>query len=69
MKPLEISVNGESCSMPADASVADLLAELKLTGRRIAVELNEEIVPKSSYAQTRLTTGDQLEIVHAIGGG
>ena len=69
MKPLEIRLNGESCSVPADATVADLLAELQLTGRRIAVEINEEIVPKSSYAQTRLADGDRLEIVHAIGGG
>jgi sulfur carrier protein len=50
-------------------SVLGLLTELGLDTRKVAVERNEEIVPRSRYAETWLTSGDQLEIVHFIGGG
>jgi thiamine biosynthesis protein ThiS len=63
------SVNGEPREVPAGASVADLLATLGLDLRKVAVECNEAIVPRSLYAQTRLAAGDQLEIVHFMGGG
>lgn len=66
---MQIQLNGESRSLEADASVAELVESLGLTGRRIAVEVNEEIVPKSVHAETRLADGDRVEIVHAIGGG
>ena len=49
--------------------MADLLQRLELTGRRLAVELNRDIVPRSQHAATVLVEGDQIEIVHAIGGG
>ena len=49
--------------------MADLLREIGLDTRKVAVERNEEIVPRSTYADTRLAAGDQLEIVHFIGGG
>jgi len=49
--------------------VSDLVAQLELAGKRIAIELNLEIVPRSAYANTLLEAGDRIEIVHAIGGG
>ena len=51
------------------ATVADLIRELALTGKRVAVEMNGEIVPKSRYAESRLAGGDKLEIIAAVGGG
>jgi thiazole synthase/sulfur carrier protein len=50
-------------------TVADLIASIGLDARKIAVERNEAIVPRSLYAATRLADGDALEIVHFIGGG
>ncbi|WP_290907033.1 sulfur carrier protein ThiS [Halomonas sp.] len=46
-----------------------MVESLGLAGRRIAVEVNEEIVPRSEHAVTRLVEGDRVEVVHAIGGG
>lgn len=66
---MRIQLNGESYELTEGASVADLLEQLALTGRRVAVELNLEIVPRSAHASTLLKTGDNLEVVHAIGGG
>lgn len=64
-----IVVNGAARPIASEASVADLVRELALEGKRIAVELNGEIVPRSRYAETRLAAGDRLEIVGAVGGG
>ena len=66
---MQIQLNGEARTLEADASVARLVETLGLTGRRIAVEVNEEIVPRSVHAETHLAEGDRVEIVHAIGGG
>ena len=66
---IEITVNGEARKVPAPATVADLLARIGLDTRKVAVELNLEIVPRSAYAETALGPGDALEIVHFIGGG
>ncbi|MBB3190192.1 sulfur carrier protein ThiS [Halomonas cerina] len=66
---MQIQLNGEARTLEAEASVAQLVESLGLTGRRIAVEVNEEIVPRSVHGETRLTDGDRVEIVHAIGGG
>lgn len=66
---MEISLNGEPRRAPEGASVADLLQLLDLSGRKLAVELNREIVPRSTYAQRLLRPGDRVEIVNAIGGG
>ncbi|MCY4182117.1 MAG: sulfur carrier protein ThiS [Gammaproteobacteria bacterium] len=66
---MELIVNGEPRSLPAPLSVAGLLGELGMTGRRIALELNGEILPRSEFGQTMLSGGDTLEIVQAIGGG
>ncbi|MBB3141368.1 sulfur carrier protein ThiS [Halomonas sp. THAF12] len=66
---MQIQLNGESRHLEAEASVAQLVETLGLAGRRIAVEVNEEIVPRSAHGETRLADGDRVEIVHAIGGG
>ena len=66
---ITLSLNGESKTYPAPLSVAQLLGRLELDTRKVAVERNEEIVPRSTYAQTGLRDGDRLEIVHFIGGG
>jgi thiamine biosynthesis protein ThiS len=66
---LSVQVNGEQRRVPAGASVADLLALIGLDARKVAVERNREIVPRSAYAATPLAEGDAIEIVHFIGGG
>jgi thiamine biosynthesis protein ThiS len=66
---LRITLNGEAREVAAPCSVADLLDLLGLDRRKVAVERNLEIVPRSTYAETRLAAGDALEIVHFIGGG
>ena len=66
---IQLSVNGLARSVPVGANLARLLDELELAGKRIAVERNGEIVPRSRYAQTPLADGDTLEIVVAVGGG
>ena len=64
-----ILLNGESRALPAPLNVAALIDALGLDTRKVAVERNEAIVPRSTYADTWLTAGDRLEIVHFIGGG
>jgi sulfur carrier protein len=65
-----LTINGKSRSFDATSlSVADLVASLELEGKRLAIECNGEIVPRSQFAATLLADGDQLEIVGAVGGG
>ena len=66
---MRLTVNGEEKRFADLAHVADLVATLGLDPRKVAVERNLEIVPRSTYAATRLTDGDRIEIVHFIGGG
>lgn len=66
---LEIRLNGEQKVFDCAMSVADLVEVLGYTGKRMAVERNGEIVPKSQHGSTPLANGDQLEIVVAVGGG
>ena len=66
---MQLTVNGESRAYPGVADVAALVASLGLDGRKVAVERNLEIVPRSAYARTALADGDRIEIVHFIGGG
>lgn len=66
---MQLTINGESRGFDGVADVAGLVASLGLDARKVAVELNLEIVPRSTYAQTALSDGDQIEIVHFIGGG
>jgi thiamine biosynthesis protein ThiS len=66
---LVVTLNGDARTVQPGSSVADLLNGIGLDPRKIAVERNEAIVPRSLYAATRLEPGDSLEIVHFIGGG
>lgn len=67
---MQILVNGNAKQFEVSTmTIADLVRELKVTGKRIAVECNGEIVPKSQYTESLLKEGDQLEVVGAVGGG
>ena len=66
---MHIKVNGEGKKFEGPLTVAGLLGALEIEPRKIAVERNLEIVPKSRYAQTPLSDGDQIEIVQFVGGG
>jgi thiamine biosynthesis protein ThiS len=66
---LRITVNGESRTVAAGASIADLLESLGVASPRIAVERNRDIVPKAEYAATALAEGDVFEVVELVGGG
>lgn len=65
---MNLHVNGEAREL-AVTTVADLVVALGLQGRRVAVELNGEVVPKSRHAAQQLQPGDRVELVHALGGG
>lgn len=66
---IQITVNGEPRSVTPDLTAAQLIELLELGGRRLAMEINREILPRSRYAEHRLNDGDRIEIVQAIGGG
>lgn len=66
---MRIVLNGEDKSLDNALTVAQLLEQLGLTQRRVAVEVNEEIVPRSRHAGHRLQEQDRVEVVFAIGGG
>lgn len=66
---IKLTVNGEDQSAPAGAMLTDLLETLGVNARKVAVERNLEIVPKSAYADTALAEGDRIEIVQFVGGG
>lgn len=67
---LTLSLNGVQTEVALESgTIADLVAVLGLAGKRIAIEKNGEIVPRSRYAVTSIARGDRLEIVGAVGGG
>ena len=66
---MNLTVNGEIRSLESVTHVAALVTALGLDGRKVAVERNLEIVPRSAYEETALADGDRIEIVHFIGGG
>ena len=66
---MRISLNGEEKVLADGATVGDVLGLLDLGGRRVAVEVNQAIVPRSEHAAYALRDGDRVEVVHAIGGG
>ena len=66
---MQIVVNGKEMQLAEPVSIAQLLQQLELENRRLAVEVNQAIVPRSQHASHQLQTGDKIEIVHAIGGG
>jgi len=66
---ISLTVNGETRDLPEGTKLAGLIALIGLDTRKVAVELNREIVPRSTYGAVLLQPGDALEIVHFIGGG
>ncbi|MBQ0757842.1 MAG: sulfur carrier protein ThiS [Amphritea sp.] len=66
---MQIQLNGDSLEVQQGSSITALLEQIELGERRVAVELNLEIVPRSQHAETVLKDGDRVEVVHAIGGG
>jgi len=66
---IKLIINGEPRTFPAPLTLAQLVESLDLVGKRIAIEKNGEIVPRSQHASAPLANGDRLEIVVAVGGG
>ena len=66
---MQIHVNGSPTHVAETCTLAVLIEGLDLTGRRLAVEVNEELVPRSRFAEHPLVPGDRVEIIHAVGGG
>jgi sulfur carrier protein len=67
---IQITINGKAREFePTISTLADLVEKLGLTGKRLAIERNGEIVPKSTFVEVQLQHGDTLEIVGAVGGG
>jgi thiamine biosynthesis protein ThiS len=66
---MDIIVNGKTNTVQPNASVTDLITILALDGKRFAIEINKELVLRSSFDTTHLQAGDKIEIVGAIGGG
>jgi sulfur carrier protein len=66
---VRITLNGAPREFPAAPTFAQLLDDLELAGKRLAVERNGEIVPRSSFGDARLADGDRIEVVIAVGGG
>jgi thiamine biosynthesis protein ThiS len=66
---MKISVNGDAREYSEDSVVSDIVADLQLTGKRIAIEFNKQILPFDQYSTQKLKTNDCIEIVQAIGGG
>lgn len=66
---MRIQLNGQEHALPGPLSIAGLVERLGLDARKIAIERNLEIVPRSAYAATMLDDGDRLEVVSFVGGG
>ena len=66
---INIFLNGEQTNLQPNMTVSDLLEKLGLQDKRLAVEINLDIIPRSEYQSTRLNQDDKVEIVQAIGGG
>jgi sulfur carrier protein len=66
---MQIFINGEPRDVPDDSRMSDLIQLLQLTDKRVAVEVNEELVPRSTFDSHGLSPDDQVEIIHAVGGG
>lgn len=66
---MNITLNGDTFDVPEGTSLAELISQLELEGKRFAIEVNEEIITRSEHASYQLNQGDQVEVVQAIGGG
>ena len=69
LKVISISINGASSTLDKPLSVAELIEHIQLGNKRIALECNDEIVPRGQFAHHMLTDSDKLEVVVAVGGG
>jgi len=67
--PIQLFINGEETSLESITTVSNLIKHLDLAHSKIAIEINQEIVPRSQFDAYNLTDGDTIEIVQAIGGG
>ena len=66
---MEILVNGKKISLPKDSSIEDLIVHLGYQKQRIAIEINESIIPKSNHSSFLLQDLDKVEVINAVGGG
>ena len=66
---MEILVNGEKISLPEDSNIENLIAHLGYQNQRIAIEINELIIPKSNHSSFLLKELDKVEVINAVGGG
>jgi sulfur carrier protein len=66
---MKFFLNGSEHELPNGATIVTLIEDLEYTGQRLAVEVNEEVIPRSEHGETVLQEGDQVEIVRAVGGG
>jgi len=66
---MTLTINGENRTFSSIATVSDLLSHLGMKSDRVAIELNRDLLPRDRWASTQLSDGDQLEIVHFVGGG
>ena len=66
---MQIIVNGNATEIPDGTNMAGLIDRLELAGQRLAVEVNEELGPRSRFIEQRLAPSDRVEIIHAVGGG
>jgi sulfur carrier protein len=67
--PIQVFLNGAPRELPAALTFAELIDTLDLAGKRLAIERNGEIVPRSRFGEARLNEGDRVEVVIAVGGG
>ena len=66
---MQIQLNGKPTTVETGTTISDLLAQLELTGKRVAVEINRQIVPRSQHASHAVQDNDFVEVVVAVGGG
>ena len=66
---MKLTINGKELEIRSSKTVTELVQELKINAPNIAVALNCQVIPKSQYPETPVKEGDQIEIVHAVGGG
>ena len=69
MDSVQLEVNGETRTIPREQTIAQLLADLGVTAKHVAVEVNCQLVPRTQHAEYRLAGGDRMEIVTLVGGG
>lgn len=66
---MKLTINGEKCEIVKSQTLEELIRELNIQAPNFAVALNQQVIPKSKYATTAIQENDEVEIVHAVGGG